>query len=107
MFSIFKNKVFIIGLISAILTSVLESISSPEMSWYVIGFSIASAIFGYIHREAPGKIGTISGIIGGQLAAFQVAHSAPTGIEAIDILKYFIPILLGVLGLYAKSDPNK
>jgi alpha/beta superfamily hydrolase len=99
-----KSRVFWLGLVSAVLTSVLEYFQSGgSPSVWVIGFSVATVIASYFYRNAPGKAGTIAGIIGAQLSNFLLVHSEPTGVTILEVVKYIIPIIVNALGVYAQS----
>ena len=104
-----KSRVFWLGLISAVLTSVLEYFQSGgKPSIWVISFSVATVIASYFYRNAPGKTGTVAGIIGAQLSNFLLVHSEPTGITILEVAKYVIPIIVNVLGIYAQNiEPEK
>lgn len=106
--SFLKSRVFWLGLVSAVLTSVLEYFQSGgQPSLWVIGFSVATVVASYFYRNAPGKAGTIAGIIGAQLSNFLLAHSEPTGVTILEVAKYAIPIIVNALGVYAQSIEPK
>jgi hypothetical protein len=100
--NVFKSRVFLVGLISAVLTGAMELYGYSTPSLWVLGFSLASIILGYVWRNAPGQAGTISGIILAQLTAFSAAHSSPSGVTLIEVAKYVTPIVINILGFYAQ-----
>ena len=101
---IFKNKVFVIGLISSVLTASLELfVNGSSPSLWVLGFSLGTVAISYFAKNVPGQAGTIAGILAAQVGAFAAAHTAPTGITTVEVLKYVIPVITAVLGVYAQT----
>lgn len=63
-----KNRVFIIGLISAILVAVEQYATGP-IDYKVIGYAALMAVISYFANNLKGDIATIIGIIGTDLTS--------------------------------------
>lgn len=97
-----KNKVLIIGLLSAIALPVYDLIQKGETSTKVIAMAASVAITSYLARNLRGQWATISGIVGTVLATYITQDQSGQPISWAQL------ILQGViLFLSASSSPAK
>ena len=70
-----KNKVFLLGLLSAIALTVQQFATQPEVDYKVIGYAAIMAILSFIANQWRGQGVTVMGIIGTLAGAFVTIQS--------------------------------
>lgn len=90
-----KHKVFLIGLLSALVLTLEQFINQPTVDWKAIGLAAVIAILSYFARTWRGQTGTIVGIVGTASAA--LATELANGDLAWDrlILQITVAIIAG------------
>jgi peptidoglycan/LPS O-acetylase OafA/YrhL len=68
------NKVFILGLLGAIVTA-LQQFTSPTVNWEVVAFAAAIAGLSYASKTISGKAGSLIGVLGGAIATISTVSS--------------------------------
>lgn len=93
------TKVFIVGLIQLVLTTVVEILSgTDEKSWYSIGFSLAIAIISYFARNLRGQAASIVSAIAAALISYFNLHGEPGPIDMKEIAVQLMTLLGVILG---------
>lgn len=98
-----KNKVLIVGLLSAIALPVYELIQKGETSAKVIAMSAAVALTAYLSRNLRGQWGTIAGIIGTMLATYITQDQTGQPISWAQIVLQGVILFLAASSAPAKS----
>lgn len=99
---ILKNKVVIIGLLSACLLAVSELVKGGNASVQVLIFSGLIAGASWVARNLRGQWATIIGIFGNALAAY-LTQQETGNVSYAQLLLQFIVSLLAVIAAPAKS----
>lgn len=94
-----KNKVLIIGLLSAIALPVYELLKNGETSTKVLVMSGAVALTSYLARNLRGQWATIAGAVGTMLATYIIQDQTGLPISWAQI------IMQGLVLLLAASAP--
>jgi hypothetical protein len=96
------NKVFIMGLVAAVLTAVIQSIQAEHISWYSVAFGGTIAFVSYLTRNLQGQWISILGIFLSAMINFFTAHPEPTGITLEYVAKsWVLPLVLQVVLAFA------
>ncbi len=88
-----KNKVFITGLIAAIIAVLTPFIERNEINWKVTGYAVAMAALAYIANQWRGQYVTITGVIGTLAAATYAAMS--TGVFTWSQFMLYLVVAIG------------
>lgn len=97
-----KNRVFIIGLISAILIATEQYLAGP-VDYKVIGYAALMAVISYFANNLKGDIASIIGIIGTDLTSIipsLINHSS------ISWLQIAVQTLAAIIALLAPSPTS-
>lgn len=97
-----KNKVLIVGLLSAVLLAVSELVKGGEASIKMLVFSGVIAALTFLARNLRGQIATMSALFGNALAAF-LTQSQTGHVEWSQLVLQTLISLLGALSAPAKS----
>lgn len=97
-----KNKVLIIGLLSAIALPVYDLVSKGETSTKVIVMAGAIALTAYLSRNLRGQWQTIAATVGTVLATY-IAQSQTGNVSWTQLIMQFIVLFLGASAAPAKS----
>ena len=62
------NKLFVVGLLSAVLIDLQQFFTATSLNWLVVGFSVVVAGLSYAAKTLTGKIGSLVGIAGSAVA---------------------------------------
>jgi hypothetical protein len=96
------NKVFIMGLVAAVLTAVIPSIQAEHISWYAVAFGGTIAFVSYLTRNLKGQWISILGIFLSAMVNFFTSHPEPTGITIEYVAKsWVLPLVLQVVLAFA------
>lgn len=103
-----RNKVFIIGLLVATLSSVYELVSTDgHPSVWIIGWSMAIAALTYAAKNLRGQSASILSTIGMGAASFFQLHGQPDGLTMQQIMTALVlPMTIQILGLFNSSPPK-
>lgn len=97
-----KNKVLIIGLLSAVILPIYDLISKGETSTKVIIMAAAVALTAYLARNLRGQWQTIAGIVGTVLATYIAQQTSGQSVSWLQLIMQAV-----VLFLAASSSPAK
>lgn len=97
-----KNKVLIIGLLSAIALPIYDLVSKGETSTKVIIMAAAVALTSYLSRNLRGQWQTIAAIVATVLATYIAQDKAGT-VSIWQLIMQFIVLFLGASSSPAKS----
>lgn len=97
-----KNKVLIVGLLSAILLAVSEVVKGNEASIKMLVFSGLIAAASFLARNIRGQAGTIIGLFGNALAAW-LGQLETGSVQYSQLVLQLIISVLAVLSAPAKS----
>ena len=88
------------GIVSAVILALSEVLKpGAEINWWVILWSVAIAVMGYLARNLQGEIATIIGLVGSAAATFVAQNSSATGLVFYDVfVKYGLPLLVAIAG---------
>lgn len=102
-----KNKVFIIGLFIALLSSIYELSSTSNPSPWILGWSAVIAVLTYFANNVRGQAASIfSTILSSSILFFQ-AHGQPDGLSMKEVMTTAVlPLSIQILGLFYTS-PTK
>jgi hypothetical protein len=98
-----KNKVFLAGLIQLVLTTVAEALLDGPINWYVIGFSLAVAVFSFLGRNLRGQVASIFTIIGSSAATFFNLHGSVEGLTRQEIVTQLLVLGSQIIGIFFTS----
>ncbi len=98
-----KNKVLIIGLLSAIALPIYDLISKGETSTKVIVMAAAVALTSYLSRNLRGQWQSISAIVGTVLATYITQEQTGNPISWAQLIMQGIVLFLGASSAPAKS----
>lgn len=98
-----KNKVLVIGLLSAIALPIYELISKGETSTKVIVMAAAVALTSYLARNLRGQWATIAAIVGTVLATYITQDQSGLPISWAQLILQFVVLFLGAVSAPAKS----
>lgn len=98
-----KNKVLIVGLLSAVILPVYELISKGETSTKVIIMSASVALTAYLARNLRGQWATIAGIIGTVLATYIAQDQSGQPISWAQLILQGVVLFLAASSAPAKS----
>lgn len=103
-----RNKVFIIGLLVAALSSAYELISTNgHPSVWIIGWSVAISVLTYVAKNLRGQSASILSTIGMGAASFFQLHGQPDGLTMQQIMTALVlPMTIQILGLFNTSPPK-
>lgn len=96
-----KNKVFILGLVGAVVVAIQEFTTQPEVDWKVLGFAALMAVLSYFAKEWRGQGVSITGIVGTLAATFLTVHQ--TG--SFTWLQFATQAILAILAA-SGADPK-
>lgn len=88
-----KNKVFITGLIGAIIAVLTPYLESGEVNWRVTGFAVLMAVLSYISNQWRGQYVTVTGVIGTLAAATYAALT--TGVFTWNQFILYLVVAVG------------
>jgi hypothetical protein len=92
------NKVFLAGLLTAILSALIPALQG-QFSWYTVIFSVSIAGLSYATKNMKGQVWTIIGIVTAAAVNFFTAHPEPAGITLKFVMvSYVLPLVIQVLG---------
>lgn len=102
------NKVFIIGLLMAVSTSVYEIVSKgSDFNWWVIGWSTFVAALTYAGKNLRGQWASIATTVATTVAAFYTLHNTAEGVDIKTIItNLLLPFLIQVLGVLYTTPPK-
>lgn len=98
-----KNKVLIIGLLSAVLLAVSELIKGGQSSTKVLIFSGLIAAAGFLANNLRGQVASIIGLLGNSLTVFLTMQQQGT-VSWAQLLIQFMVGVLAILAAPAKSE---
>lgn len=98
-----KNKVLIIGLLSAIALPVYDLVSKGVTSTMDIAMAGAVALTAYLSRNLRGQWQTIATAVGTVLATYLTQQSTGHPISGFQLVMQFIVLFLGASAAPAKS----
>lgn len=98
-----KNKVLIIGLLSAIALPVYDLIKNGETSTKVLVMSAAVALTSYLSRNLRGQWQTIAATFGTMLATYMTQEAGEQPISWAQIIGQGIILFLAAASAPAKS----
>lgn len=98
-----KNKVLIIGLLSAIALPIYDLISKGETSTKVIVMAAAVALTSYLARNLRGQWQTIAGIVATVLATYIAQEQSGQPISWTQLILQGVILFLGASSSPAKS----
>lgn len=104
-----KNKVFIVGLLQFVLTTLTELFADPHglYSAYIIGYSLVVAILTYIGRNVRGQWASISSAVLSSVVVFGALHDQHMPITmAIIVTRIIFPLALAIVGIFYTSPPK-
>ena len=102
-----KNKVFIIGLFIALLTSIYEISSQSDPSPWILGWSVVIALLSFLAKNLRGQTASIISLVLASAMSFFESHGTPDNLSFKEIvIRYAIPLLILILGLFNSSPPK-
>lgn len=93
-----KNKVFLLGLASALAVVLQEAMSAASVNWSVVGFAALMAGLSYVAKSWRGAGITITGIIGTLADVFVTNYNG----GKVDVPHL---IVLALLAIFAAVAP--
>lgn len=105
---ILDNKVFITGIIVALLTSIYELFSTNgEPSGWVLAWSASIAILSYLANNVRGQWASIISVVLSTAIMFFQAHENPDGLTMKEIATtVLLPLVIKILGLFYTAPPK-
>jgi hypothetical protein len=101
------NKVFLAGLLTAVLSALIPALQGT-FSWYTIIFSVSIAGLSYATKNLQGQIWSILGIVVAAAVNFFTSHPEPVGITFKYVMvSYFLPLAIQILGALQGSAAKK
>jgi hypothetical protein len=91
-----KNKVLISALLSAIILTIQQALSSHQIDWKVMGFALLLSVLGVVANQWKGSGVTITGIIGTLAGVFVNIYQTGTFTWNEFILSSVVAILMAV-----------
>jgi hypothetical protein len=103
-----KYKVFLTGLLMAVLTSAYELFStSGNPSLWVLGWSVGIAVLSYLANNLRGQVASILSIVLATSVAFFQNHGTGEDLNLREVAtKEILPMLIAILGLFYTSPPK-
>lgn len=92
-----SNKVFILGLISALAVVLQQALVEPSINWPTMAFGAGIAVLSYIANQWRGQGVTLFGIIG--TVAYVISTTIAYGVP-IEWGKLLIAIILAILSAF-------
>lgn len=104
-----KNKVFIVGIVSAILMSIYEITSKGDKSsTWVFAWSGAIAVLTFLSRNSRGQYVTIFSTVLASTVAFFNLHNSPEALTFKQIANEMIlPLGIQLLGMVAPPPKSR
>ena len=101
-----KNKVFIWGVLMAVLSVAVPYLQADQISWYGVAFASLITVISWATKNLKGQVITILGIIGATATNFFMAHPEPGGITIEYVAKsWLLPVLMQLITAFA--GPSK
>jgi hypothetical protein len=98
------NKVFLTGLLTAILIAIAPVLQGDKITVYSLAFPVLLAVGSYLSRNLEGQVVTIIGIITAAATNFFTAHPAPDGITLkYVVVSWVLPLVIQVLTANSKA----
>jgi len=99
------NKVFLVGLLTAVLVAVAPLLQGEMISVYSVGFAIVLAAGSYLSRNMQGQVWTMVGIVVAAATNFFTAHPAPDGLTLkYVIVSWIVPVAIQILTAQAPGQ---
>jgi hypothetical protein len=92
-----KNKVFIIGLLSAGVMALYEFVGQEITDWWVVGYAGFVAVVSFMARNVQGQWVTISTTLLAAGAMIYQAHTSGNNIKVFDLVLCILANLLGII----------
>lgn len=102
---IIKNKVFILGLVLAVLQIVHELFlkETPPSAWVLV-WSVLIGMLSYLANNLRAQAASILSILASSAASFFQANQQPTHLTATQVVTtYVIPAIILIIGLFYTS----
>lgn len=98
-----KNKVLIVGLLSAIVLPIYDLITKGETSAKTIVIAVGVALTGFLAKNLRGQWATIAGIIGTVLATYITQSQTGQPISWAQLILQGVVLFLAAVSSPAKS----
>lgn len=98
------NKVFLTGLLTAILIAIAPVLQGESITIYTLGFPLVLAVGSYLSRNLEGQVVTIIGIITAAATNFFTSHPAPDGLTLkYVVVSWILPLVIQILTANSKA----
>jgi hypothetical protein len=99
------TKVFIIGLIQFLLTTIVELMTTHQndASPYVIGYSALIAILTYFGRNLRGQAASVVTAIASSLVSYFNLHSTPGAVDFRELSIQVMNLAATIIGIFSTS----